>query len=153
MAIETVFVGKILGWKQGVSLGKKNNQTFTQIPFNTFISQLTYKCLMRGIKVVGQEESYTSKASFLDEDEIPVYEKNNQNQKFIFSGKRISRGLYKAKDGKVLNADVNGSYNILVKGLLTLNKSLDRKNLSFHTKSLKNNLTSVSNANLLSQYM
>ena len=153
MAIETVFVGKNLGWKQGVSLGKRNKQTFTQIPFNTFISQLTYKCLLRGIKVLEQEESYTSKASFLDEDEIPIYEKNNQNQNFIFSGKRISRGLYKSKDGSLLNADVNGSYNILVKGLLTLNKSLNRKNLSFHTRSLKNDLTSVSNVDLLLQYM
>lgn len=153
MAIETVFVGKNLGWKKEVSLGKKNNQTFTQLPFNTFISQLTYKCLMRGIKVVEQEESYTSKASFLDEDEIPVYGKNNQNQKVVFSGKRISRGLYKAKDGKVLNADVNGSYNILVKGVLSLGKTLNRKGVSFHTRSLNNNLTSLSNANLLSQYM
>ena len=153
MAIETVFVGKNLGWKQGVSLRKRNKQTFTQIPFNTFISQLTYKCLLRGIKVLEQEESYTSKASFLDEDEIPIYEKNNQNQNFIFSGKRISRGLYKSKDGSLLNADVNGSYNILVKGLLTLNKSLNRKNLSFHTRSLKNDLTSVSNVDLLLQYM
>ena len=151
MTIETVFVGKNYGWKQGVSLGRKNNQTFTQIPFNTFISQLAYKCLIRGIKVVEQEESYTSKASFLDEDEIPVYK--NVQTKPQFSGKRISRGLYKTKDGKVLNADVNGSYNILVKGLLSLNKSLDRKNLSFHTRSLKNDLTSVSNADLLLEYM
>lgn len=152
MAIETVFVGKILGWKQGVSLGKKNNQTFTQIPFNTFISQLTYKCLIRGIKVVKQEESYTSKASFLDKDEIPIYEKNNQNQKFIFSGKRISRGLYKTKEGNLLNADVNGSYNILVKGLLSLGKTLNRKEVSSHTRSLKD-WQSVSNKNLLLQYM
>lgn len=152
MAIETVFVGKILGWKQGVSLGKKNNQTFTQIPFNTFISQLTYKCLIRGIKVVKQEESYTSKASFLDKDEIPTYEKNNQNQKVIFSGKRISRGLYKSKDGRLLNADVNGSYNILVKGLLSLGKTLNRKEVSSHTRSLKD-WQSVSNKNLLLQYM
>ena len=151
MAIETVFVGRNLGWKQGISLRKKNKQTFTQIPFNAFISQLTYKCLIRGIKVVEQEESYTSQASFLDEDEIPVYE--NVQTKPQFSGKRISRGLYKAKDGKVLNADVNGSYNILVKGLLSLGKTLSRKEVSFHTRSLKNNLTSVSNADLLSQYM
>ena len=108
---------------------------------------------MTRIKVVEQEESYTSKVSFLDEDEIPVYKKNNQNQKVIFSGKRISRGLYKAKDGKVLNADINGSYNILAKGLLTLNKSLNRKKLSFHTRGLRNNLMSMSNDNLLSQYM
>ena len=150
MAIETVFIGKNQGWKQEVSLGKKTNQSFTQIPFNTFISQLTYKCLVKGIKVVEQEESYTSKASFLDEDEIPVYK--DVQAKPQFSGKRISRGLYKAKDGRVLNADVNGSYNILVKGLLSLNKNLNRETVSFHTRSLKN-WQSVSNKTLLSYYM
>ena len=150
MAIETVFVGKNQGWKQEVSLGKKTNQSFTQIPFNTFISQLTYKCLAKGIKVVGQEESYTSKASFLDEDEIPVYK--DVQTKPQFSGKRISRGLYQSKDGRVLNADVNGSYNILVKGLLSLNKTLDRKVVSFHTRSLRH-WESISNKALLSQYM
>ena len=150
MAIETVFIGKNQGWKQEVSLGKKTNQSFTQIPFNIFISQLTYKCLAKGIKVVEQEESYTSKASFLDEDEIPVYE--NVQDKPRFSGRRISRGLYKAKDGKMLNADVNGSYNILVKGLLFLGKILNREKVSFHTRSLKD-WQSVSNKILLSQYM
>ena len=150
MAIETVFIGKKQGWKQEVSLGKKTNQTFTQIPFNTFISQLTYKCLVKGITVIEQEESYTSKASFLDEDEIPVYEKVQTKPQF--SGKRISRGLYKAKNEKVLNADVNGSYNILVKGLLSLGKTLNRKAVSFHTRSLKS-WQSISNKDLLSQYM
>ena len=150
MAIETVFVGKNQGWKQEVSLGKKTNQTFTQIPFTTFISQLTYKCLVRGIEVIEQEESYTSKTSFLDEDEIPVYK--DIQVKPQFSGKRISRGLYKAKNGRVLNADVNGSYNILVKGLLSLGKTLNRKAVSFHTRSLKV-WQSISNKALLSQYM
>ena len=150
MAIEKVFIGKNQGWKQEVTLGKKTNQTFTQIPFTTFISQLTYKCLARGIKVVEQEESYTSKASFLDNDEIPVYK--NIQTKPQFSGKRISRGLYKAKDGSLLNADVNGSYNILVKGLLALGKSLDREKVSFHTRSLKN-WQFVANKDLLLQYM
>lgn len=150
MAIETVFVGKNQGWKQEVSLGKKTNQSFTQIPFNTFISQLTYKCLAKGIKVVEQEESYTSKASFLDEDEIPVYD--SVQTKPRFSGKRVSRGLYKSKDGRVLNADVNGSYNILVKGLLSLGKILNREVVSFHTRSLRR-WESVSNKTLLSHYM
>ena len=149
MAIKTVFVGKNNGWKQEVSLGKNTNQSFTQIPFNTFTSQLTYKCLMRGITVVGQEESYTSKASFLDNDEIPDY--GNVQVKSQFSGRRISRGLYKSKDGRVLNADVNGSYNILVKGLLSLGKTLNRENVSFHTRSLKD-WQSVSNETLLLQY-
>ena len=150
MAIEAVFIGKTQGWKQEVSLGKKTNQSFTQIPFNTFISQLTYKCLAKGIRVVEQEESYTSKASFLDKDDIPVYK--DVQAKPQFSGKRISRGLYKAKDGRVLNADVNGSYNILVKGLLSLDKTLNRKAVSFHTRSLRR-WESISNKNLLSQYM
>ena len=150
MAIETVFIGKNQGWKQEVSLRKKVNQSFTQIPFNTFISQLTYKCLAKGIKVVEQEESYTSKASFLDEDEIPVYK--NVQTKPQFSGKRISRGLYQSKDGRVLNVDVNGSYNILVKGLLSLGKILNKEVVSFHTRSLKD-WQSVSNKTLLSQYM
>lgn len=150
MAIEKVFIGKNQGWKQEVSLGKKTNQSFTQIPFTTFISQLTYKCLVRGIEVVEQEESYTSKASFIDQDEIPTY--GESDKKPVFSGKRVSRGLYRAKNGFLLNADVNGSYNILVKGLLALDKSLDREKVSFHTRSLKN-WQSVANKDLLLQYM
>ena len=150
MAIEKVFIGKNQGWKQEVTLGKKTNQTFTQIPFTTFIFQLTYKCLARGIEVVEQEESYTSKASFVDQDEIPTY--GESDKKPAFSGKRVSRGLYRTKNGFLLNADVNGSYNILVKGLLALGKSLDREKLSFHTRSLKN-WRSVSNKDLLLQYM
>ena len=133
-----------------VTLGKKTNQTFTQIPFTNFIFQLTYKCLARGIEVVEQEESYTSKASFVDQDEIPTY--GESDKKPAFSGKRVSRGLYRTKNGFLLNADVNGSYNILVKGLLALGKSLDREKLSFHTRSLKN-WRSVSNKDLLLQYM
>ena len=150
MAIEKVFIGKNQGWKQEVSLGKQTNQTFTQIPFTTFISQLTYKCLARGIEVVEQEESYTSKASFIDQDEIPIH--GESDKKPAFSGKRVSRGMYRTKNGFLLNADVNGSYNILVKGLLTLGKSLDRKKVSFHTRSLKN-WQSVANKDLLLQYM
>ena len=105
---------------------------------------------MKGIEVIEQEESYTSKASFLDEDEIPVYK--DVQDKPQFSGKRISRGLYQSKDGRVLNADVNGSYNILVKGLLSLSKTLNKKAVSFHTRSLKD-WQSVSNKTLLSHYM
>lgn len=150
MAIEKVFIGKNQGWKQEVALGKKTNQTFVQIPFTTFISQLTYKCLARGIEVVEQEESYTSKASFVDQDEIPTY--GESDKKPAFSGKRVSRGLYRTKDGFLLNADINGAYNILVKGLLTLGKSLDREKVSFHTRSLKD-WQSVANKDLLLQYM
>ena len=150
MSIEKVFIGKNQGWKQEVSLGKKVNQSFTQIPFTIFISQLAYKCLARGIEVVEQEESYTSKASFVDQDEIPTY--GEIDKKATFSGRRVSRGLYRTKNGFLLNADINGSYNILVKGLLALGKSLDREKVSFHTRSL-NDWQSIANKDLLLQYM
>ena len=82
-----------------------------RIPYAKFINQLTYKCQILGITVITREESYTSKASFLDYDEIPNY-KNGATHKF--SGKRIKRGLYKSTTKKI-NADVNGAYNIMVK--------------------------------------
>ena len=150
MSVEKVFVGKNVGWKQEVALGKKTNQTFVNIPYNTFISQLTYKCQLRGIEVVEQEESYTSKASFVDQDEIPVYGVVEENPQF--SGERINRGLYKTKQGFLLNADINGSYNILVKGLATLGKVVDRASVSYHTRSLKD-YQNLSNLDLLSNYM
>ena len=150
MSVETVFVGKNVGWKQEVALGKKTNQTFVNIPYNTFISQLTYKCLLRGIEVVEQEESYTSKASFVDQDEVPIY--GEVEEKPQFSGKRISRGLYKTNQGFILNADINGSYNILVKGLATLGKVVDRALVSYHTRSLRD-YSNLSNLDLISNYM
>ena len=135
MCIEKVFVGKNTGWKNNVSLGKKMNQKFVHIPFNTFISQLKYKCLIKGIEVIEQEESYTSKASFVDNDDIPVYGKLNHEPQF--SGKRIYRGLYETKDRFRLNADINGSYNILVKGLQSIGKTIDRSDVSYHTRTFK----------------
>lgn len=132
MCIEKVFIGKNVGWKNNVSMGKKTNQKFVQIPFNTFISQLRYKCLLRGIEVIEQEESYTSKASFVDSDDIPIYGKIDCEPQF--SGKRIHRGLYETRDGFRLNADINGSYNILVKGMESIGKTIDRNNVSYHTR-------------------
>lgn len=136
MCIEKVFIGKNTGWKNSVSMGKNTNQKFVQIPFNTFISQLRYKCLLRGIEVIEQEESYTSKASFVDGDEIPMYGKINHEPRF--SGKRIHRGLYETSDGFKLNADINGSYNILVKGLNSIGKTINRSDVSYHTRTFKN---------------
>ena len=150
MSVEKVFIGKNVGWKQEVAFGKKTNQTFVNIPYNTFISQLTYKCKLRGIEVIEQEESYTSKASFVDQDEIPVYGKTEEKPQF--SGKRISRGLYRTKQGFLLNADINGSYNILVKGLATIGKVVDRALVSYHTRSLKL-CPNISNLDLISHYM
>ena len=149
MALEKIFVGKNVGLKSGISIGKKGNQNFVQIPYNKFISQLKYKCELRGIEVIEQEESYTSKASFIDCDVVPVWK--NDGRKYTFSGKRVKRGLYKSKNGKFINADVNGSYNILVKGLNNLGISLKRDRVSFHTRSLIGH-NILSNKNLIEKY-
>lgn len=111
MGITKVVIGKNSGWKKGLSLGD-TTQHFAYIPYNMLINQLIYKCQDKGIEVLVKEESYTSKASFLDEDLIPVF--NTKHNKPEFSGKRISRGLYKAIN-VIFNADVNASYNIMVK--------------------------------------
>lgn len=107
-------MGKNPLWKQQVELGRKNNQTFVQIPHARFIDILTYKAKRVGIDVVFVEESYTSKASFLDLDTLPTYDPE-RTEKPRFSGKREKRGLYRASDGRRIHADINGSYNILRK--------------------------------------
>jgi putative transposase len=114
--ISTLVLGKNLLWKQEVTLGRKNNQQFVQIPHARFLDLLTYKTKQVGIRVVIQEESYTSKASFLDHDPIPIYNPKRPD-KPQFSGERAYRGLYRAQDGRRIHADVNGSYNILRKAL------------------------------------
>jgi putative transposase len=112
--IGTLVIGKNLLWKQEADMGKRSNQNFVQIPHARFIEMLTYKAKLAGIAVVIQEESYTSKASFLDLDELPVYDLASPQQ-YEFSGKRVMRALYRAKDGRPIHADVNGSYNTLRK--------------------------------------
>ena len=112
--INTLIIGHNKGQKQDINNGKVNNQNFVQIPFNRFIEMLQYKCKFEGINVVITEESYTSKSSFIDNDILPVYKKNC-NKEYKFSGKRVKRGLYKTLDGSVINADINGSLNIIRK--------------------------------------
>jgi putative transposase len=108
--INTLIVGNNKEWKQNINIGKVNNQKFIYIPFMDFIQKLAYKCEDVGIDFIQTTESYTSKASFLDNDEIPKeYDENLHPE---FSGKRIKRGLYRSKNGTLINADVNGSYNI-----------------------------------------
>jgi len=113
--VNTLVIGYNKGWKQDTTMRKSSKQTFIQIPFYTLIQMLTYKCQEKGINVILQEESYTSKSSFLDLDEIPVWDSKKNTVKF--SGKRVKRGLYKSKEGKLINADLNGSLNILRKYL------------------------------------
>lgn len=109
--INTLVIGYNKGWKQDVNMGKKNNQTFSYIPYLRLISLLKYKCEMVGIKVEVREESYTSKCSFLDNEEVCKHDK--------YLGKRVRRGLFVASDGRKINADVNGALNILKKYLIS----------------------------------
>nr|WP_277988981.1 transposase [Ktedonosporobacter rubrisoli] len=111
--IGTLVIGKNPLWKQEAKLGRKNNQQFVQLPHARLIDQLTYKAKLVGIQVIIQEESYTSKASFLDSDSIPTYQATRE--KPVFSGSRIARSWYRASDGTIIHADVNGSLNILRK--------------------------------------
>ncbi len=114
--IGTLIIGKNPLWKQGAGMGRGNNQNFASIPHARFIDMLTYKASLMGIQVEIQEESYTSKASFVDLDPIPTYKPDDETE-HTFSGKRIGRRnrLYCTKNGKIICADVNGSYNILRK--------------------------------------
>src|SRR5229473_5841111 len=112
--IGTLIIGKNPLWKQEVNRGKHTNQNFVSIPHTRFIDMLTYKATLVGIQVEVTEESYTSKASFLDLDPIPTY-KPNDEEEHVFSGKRVKRGLYRASGQRFINADVNGAYNILRK--------------------------------------
>ena len=110
-----LFIGENKGWKQEINIGKKNNQNFVQIPFTKFKQMLKYKGEKEGINIHFQEESYTSKASFLSNDTIPVYGETEEQPKF--SGYRAKRGLYKDTRYGYINADVNGAYNILRKAV------------------------------------
>ncbi len=107
--IDTIVIGHNNGWKQSVDIGKKNNQNFVQIPFNMLINQIYYKGKEYGINVVKQEESYTSKCSFLDNEEIDKHE--------TYLGKRIKRGIFKSSNGTLLHADLHASYNIMKKAI------------------------------------
>ncbi|WP_338938352.1 transposase [Fusobacterium pseudoperiodonticum] len=112
-------IGKlVLGYNEDFqrnsNIGSINNQNFVNIPYGKLRGKLIYLCKLYGIEFKLQEESYTSKASFFDGDEIPIYDKENL-QEYIFSGKRIKRGLYQTSVGKLINADCNGALNILRK--------------------------------------
>jgi putative transposase len=112
--IGKLIVGYNPGIKQEINIGKSNNQNFVQIPFWQLRRKLEALCFRYGIEYIEQEESYTSKASFYDRDDIPVYNADNPS-KHKFSGRRIKRGLYRTKDKHYCSSDINGSANILAK--------------------------------------
>lgn len=109
--IAQLIVGYNPGIKQEINIGGRNNQNFVQIPFHSLRSKLKALCERYRLIYTEQEESYTSKASAIDGDEIPVYNADNPKE-YQFSGKRIKRGLYRTKDGHFVNSDLNGSANI-----------------------------------------
>ncbi|MEM1172446.1 MAG: transposase, partial [Cyanobacteria bacterium P01_H01_bin.35] len=114
--IGTLIIGNNEEWKENINLGKRNNQNFVFVPYKRLIEMLSYKAEMVGINIIITEESYTSTSSFIDNDLIPVCKKGEKNQ-VTFSGKRVKRGLYLTASKGLINADVNGSLNIMKKAV------------------------------------
>jgi IS605 OrfB family transposase len=124
--IGTLVIGKNAHWKTEIDLGKQTNQNFVGIPHARLIEMIEYKARLVGMKVIVQEESYTSRSNFLNLDPIPVYGHTGADD-VAFSGKRIKRGLYRTSIGQLINSDVNGSYNILRKAIPNAFSTLDRE--------------------------
>ena len=103
--VKVLVIGWSPGFKDSVNLGKVNNQKFAMIPHARWRDQLIYKGSAAGILVITKEESYTSKASFLDQDFIPTWGKGDR-QGWKPSGKRVKRGMYESADGILIHADV-----------------------------------------------
>ena len=113
-SIGNIVIGYNPTLQKDSNIGRINNQNFANIPFGRLKDKLSNLSQYYGICLIKQEESYTSKASFFDGDDIPVY--NNDNPKeYVFSGIRVRRGLYKTSANQYLNADINGALNILKK--------------------------------------
>ena len=103
-SVGEIIVGYNPEWKQSVNIGKKNNQKFVSIPFDTFIKQLEYKGKIAGITVRRITEEYTSQTC----SRCGIVRKSN----------RKHRGLYVCSEcGLKINADVNASKNMLHKGV------------------------------------
>jgi putative transposase len=105
--VGNLIIGYNEQWKDSISLGKKMNQKFVQIPYLKLLNFLKYKCEMVGIRLTLTEESYTSKCDSLSLEKVCKHDS--------YSGDRIERGLFQSSTGKLLNADVNGGVNIMRK--------------------------------------
>lgn len=115
LGVKNIVYGKNTDFKKEINLGKVNNQNFVTIPFNQMIERLKYKALLAGINFMTVEESYTSKTSFLDKEKLHSYKNDKPNKTYSFLGQRFSRSLFRSKDGYVIHADVNASFNIIRK--------------------------------------
>jgi len=111
--IDTLVYGRNKRQKDGINLGGKTNQEFVQIPHYKLFSRVQQLCLIHGIRLVETEESYTSKASFFDQDSLPLF--GERPEGWAASGKRVLRGLYRTAQGWLINADANGAANIMRK--------------------------------------
>ena len=109
--IGTIVIGHNKGWKQEINIGKKNNQNFVQVPFGYLMSMLESKCEEYGLRYIETQESHTSKCSSVDNEEVKHHKE--------YVGKRVKRGLFRSKDGILINADVNGAINIARKSKVT----------------------------------
>lgn len=125
--IGTLYIGLNKGWKQECNMNKQNNQNFVQIPFNNLIQKIQYKCEEVCINVIYVNEAYTSKCSFLDNESLEKHD--------LYLGKRTKRGLFESNDKRKLNADINGSLNILRK---SSNKQINFSNKIFNPIKIKN---------------
>jgi putative transposase len=99
-------------------------QNFVTIPYYKLIQQLECKAEEQEIMVFKQEESYSSKCSFLDNELIEYHNK--------CLGRRITRGLFKSHKGTIINTDVNGAYNILKKAFLNAITADRIEDVGFH---------------------
>ena len=117
LGVKNIVYGKNVNFKQEINLGKVNNQNFVNIPFNQIIDRLRYKALLAGINFMTVEESYTSKTSFLDKEKLYCYkgQGNKAPKDYTFLGNRFTRSLFRSKDGHVIHADINASFNIIRK--------------------------------------
>jgi putative transposase len=130
----------VFGWnkgqKQEVNMGVVTNQNFVQIPTAKVKERLQQECDLRGWRFVEQDESYTSKASFLDRDILPV-KVGEKPDNWQPSGKRIKRGLYRSAQGLTLNADVNGAANIIRKSKVAIDSIIERVGSGLLTNPLR----------------
>jgi putative transposase len=103
--VGTVAIGYNPGWKQCCRMGRRANQTFVQLPFRALVSQIEYKAALAGITTILVDEGYTSRCSAVDGEAVGRHAR--------YAGNRVSRGVFRTRSGTLINADVNGAYNIL----------------------------------------
>ena len=115
LGVQNIIYGKNVNFKKEINLGRVTNQNFVNIPFNQIIERLRYKACLAGINFMTVEESYTSKTSFLDEEKLHSYKRNRPKKKYTFLGNRFARSLFRSKEGHVIHADINASFNIIRK--------------------------------------